>query len=51
MIVEVLEVMTARAKEGMTMRVVCHEMGFAKPVVEPVVFHEAPACRERGCPQ
>ena len=38
MIKEVLEVMTDRAKEGMTMIVVTHEMGFARKVGSRVVF-------------
>lgn len=35
---EVLDVMRALAKEGMTMVVVTHEMGFAKEVADRVVF-------------
>jgi glutamate/aspartate transport system ATP-binding protein len=38
MINEVLEVMIALAKEGMTMAVVTHEMGFAHKVAHRVVF-------------
>jgi len=38
MINEVLEVMTDLAKEGMTMMVVTHEMGFARRVAHRVVF-------------
>ena len=38
MIKEVLEVMTDLAKEGMTMIVVTHEMGFARKVGSRVVF-------------
>jgi len=38
MINEVLEVMTDLAKEGMTMVVVTHEMGFARRVAHRVVF-------------
>jgi polar amino acid transport system ATP-binding protein len=38
MINEVLEVMTDLAKEGMTMMVVTHEMGFARRVASRVVF-------------
>ncbi|PKR84138.1 amino acid ABC transporter ATP-binding protein [Heyndrickxia camelliae] len=38
MIGEVLEVMKSLAKEGMTMVVVTHEMGFAKEVANRVVF-------------
>ena len=38
MIGEVLNVMTSLAKEGMTMIVVTHEMGFAKEVANRVIF-------------
>ena len=38
MINEVLDVMTELAKEGMTMMVVSHEMGFAKRVADRVIF-------------
>jgi glutamate/aspartate transport system ATP-binding protein len=38
MINEVLDVMVALAKEGMTMMVVTHEMGFARKVAHRVVF-------------
>ena len=38
MINEVLDVMTALAKEGMTMVVVTHEMGFARRAANRVVF-------------
>jgi len=38
MIKEVLDVMVALAKEGMTMMVVTHEMGFARQVARRVVF-------------
>jgi len=38
MINEVLDVMVALAKEGMTMIVVTHEMGFARKVANRVVF-------------
>jgi glutamate/aspartate transport system ATP-binding protein len=38
MINEVLDVMVELAKEGMTMMVVTHEMGFAKKVANRVVF-------------
>jgi glutamate/aspartate transport system ATP-binding protein len=38
MINEVLEVMVALAKEGMTMMCVTHEMGFARKVARRVVF-------------
>ena len=38
MINEVLEVMVTLAREGMTMAVVTHEMGFAREVADRVVF-------------
>ncbi len=41
MIGEVLDVMKTLAKEGMTMFVVTHEMGFAREVADRVVFMDA----------
>jgi glutamate/aspartate transport system ATP-binding protein len=41
MVGEVLEVMVGLAKEGMTMMVVTHEMGFARSVSSRVVFMDA----------
>ena len=41
MINEVLDVMINLAKDGMTMMVVTHEMGFARKVAERVVFMDA----------
>ena len=41
MVGEVLDVMQSLAKEGMTMVVVTHEMGFAKEVATRVIFMEA----------
>ena len=38
MVTEVLDVMVALAKEGMTMMVVTHEMGFARRVADRVIF-------------
>jgi glutamate/aspartate transport system ATP-binding protein len=38
MVNEVLDVMVALAKEGMTMMVVSHEMGFARKVAHRVIF-------------
>ena len=38
MINEVLDVMVLLAKEGMTMMVVTHEMGFARKVANRVIF-------------
>ena len=41
MINEVLDVMVQLAKEGMTMMVVTHEMGFAREVADRVIFMDA----------
>jgi len=41
MVNEVLDVMVALAKEGMTMMVVTHEMGFARKVAHRVIFMDA----------
>ena len=38
MVKEVLEVMTELAKQGMTMLVVTHEMGFARAVADRIIF-------------
>ena len=51
MIGEVLDVMVALAKEGMTMVVVTHEMGFAREVADEIVFMDAGAILERGSPE
>lgn len=48
MIGEVLEVMKALAREGMTMIVVTHEMGFAREVSDRVIFMEDGAIVEEG---
>ena len=47
---EVLEVMQQLAKEGMTMIVVSHEMGFARQVASRVVFMEGGVVVEAGPP-
>ncbi len=51
MVGEVLEVMKELAKEGMTMIVVTHEMGFAKEVGNRVVFMDAGKIVEQGTPE
>jgi ABC-type polar amino acid transport system ATPase subunit len=51
MINEVLEVMTDLAKEGMTMMVVTHEMGFARRVASRVVFMDYGAVVEVQRPE
>jgi general L-amino acid transport system ATP-binding protein len=48
---EVLEVMVSLAKEGMTMMVVTHEMGFAREVGDRVVFMDAGQIVEVGSPE
>ncbi len=50
MVGEVLEVMQALAKEGMTMLIVTHEMGFAREVSNRVVFMDAGVICEQGTP-
>ncbi|MBC1760417.1 amino acid ABC transporter ATP-binding protein [Listeria ivanovii] len=51
MVGEVLSVMKALAKEGMTMVVVTHEMGFAREVADRVVFMDAGVIQEQGTPE
>ena len=51
MINEVLDVMTALAREGMTMMCVTHEMGFARRVAHRVVFMDEGQVIEEGTPQ
>jgi ABC-type polar amino acid transport system ATPase subunit len=48
---EVLTVMKQLAKEGMTMVVVTHEMGFAKEVADRVIFMDAGFIVEQGTPE
>ena len=51
MVGEVLDVMKELAKEGMTMVVVTHEMGFAKEVANRVLFMDDGVIMEEGTPQ
>ena len=51
MIGEVLEVMKNLAREGMTMVVVTHEMGFAREVADRVIFMDAGKIVEEGTPE
>jgi polar amino acid transport system ATP-binding protein len=51
MINEVLDVMTDLAREGMTMMVVTHEMGFARRVAHRVVFMDGGRIVEVQAPQ
>ena len=51
MVGEVLEVMKGLAKEGMTMVVVTHEMGFAREVADRVLFMDEGIIYEQGTPE
>jgi len=51
LIVEVLEFMRKLAKEGMTMLVVTHEMGFAREVSDRIIFMEHGIIVEEGPPK
>ena len=51
MINEVLDVMTDLAKDGMTMMVVTHEMGFARRVAHRVIFMDEGRIVEAATPQ
>lgn len=50
MVGEVLQVMQTLAKEGMTMVVVTHEIGFAREVASRVIFMEGGYIVEEGTP-
>ncbi len=50
MIKEVLDVMTGLAREGMTMMVVSHEMGFARAAADTVIFMDRGEIIEQGPP-
>jgi len=51
MVGEVLDVMKALAREGMTMVVVTHEMGFAREVADRVLFMDKGEILEQGVPE
>lgn len=51
MVGEVLEVMKQLAREGMTMVVVTHEMGFAREVGSQIVFVDEGVIKERNNPK
>jgi len=51
MITEVLDVMTGLARDGMTMIVVTHEMGFARKVADRVLFMADGAIVEENTPE
>lgn len=51
MVGEVLELMKKLARDGMTMVVVTHEMGFAKEVATRVIFMDEGKIKEQGNPE
>ena len=51
MVGEVLDLMKALAKEGMTMVIVTHEMGFAREVADRVLFVDGGYIKEQGTPE
>ncbi len=51
MVGEVLDVMKELAREGMTMVVVTHEMGFAREVGDRVIFMDDGIVQEEGTPE
>ena len=51
MVGEVLEVMKELAREGMTMVVVTHEMGFAREMADRVIFMADGKIVEEGTPE
>ena len=51
MVGEVLDVMKELAKEGMTMAVVTHEMGFAREVADTVIFMDNGEILAKGTPE
>ena len=51
MVGEVLSLMKDLAKDGMTMVVVTHEMGFAKEVANRVMFFDEKIIKEEGTPE
>ena len=50
MVGEVLDLMKALAKEGMTMVIVTHEMGFAREVADRILFIDEGKIMEQGTP-
>ena len=51
MVKEVLDVIKALAKDGMTMVIVTHEMGFAKEIADRVIFMDEGVILEDGSPE
>jgi general L-amino acid transport system ATP-binding protein len=50
MVKEVLDTMVSLAEDGMTMLSVTHEMGFARPVANRVIFMDQGTILEEGAP-
>ncbi len=50
MVGEVLDLMKELAKEGMTMVIVTHEMGFAREVADKIIFIDEGIIKESGSP-
>ncbi len=50
MVGEVLDVMKSLARDGMTMVIVTHEMGFAREVADTVIFMDSGSVIEKGTP-
>ncbi len=51
MVGEVLDLMKSLAKEGMTMVMVTHEMGFAREVADRILFIDEGKIKEQGTPE
>jgi polar amino acid transport system ATP-binding protein len=51
MVGEVLDLMKQLAKEGMTMVIVTHEMGFAREVADKIIFMTDGIIEEEGTPE
>ena len=51
MVGEVLDLMKELAKEGMTMVIVTHEMGFAREVADRILFIDQGIIKEQGSPE
>ena len=51
MVGEVLDLMKQLAREGMTMVIVTHEMGFAREVADKIIFIDEGIIKEVGTPE
>ncbi len=51
MVGEVLDLIREVAKEGMTMVIVTHEMGFAREVADRILFMDGGIIKEQGAPE